>query len=480
MDRPIAPKKENLPPRRNITRLEGGECTEIKIRIQTITPVLGGGVTARELDRIDIIRVPTIRGHLRFWWRALYGHQFGDNFEELYRKESELWGGAGKEGAVKSRVEISVTSCRSTGEVDDSPLITKDINTSYALWPAREEKRKKVPAAKLRNVNSSFDLRLVFSPVDKDTDTQIRNALRAWILFGGYGSRTRRGVGSLTVQKEMNREWLPPAVTPEDIKTLFDGDDILAPASSGSTHMPSMRGAALIVGKETDQLSAWKEALGWLRAFRQGTKGEAGNCARNPDPQKGNRPSTSNWPEPDKIRQLSRPKRGTTWAHQPRYNSDPAWPRASFGLPIGVKFQDISRKDGKKWQDLDPPQDEPGKFELRWKPADPDSDAGSRLASPLIVKALPLADGKFVPCALWLNRDYPDGMVVLEKKEGDDGAYTRVHGSEARFGKIAGLKAGSESEDEKIYFEPLVGKATVKEAFLTWLAGRPGCVEVVR
>ena len=36
-----------------------------------------------------------------------------------------------------------------------------------------------------------------------------------------------------------------------------------------------------------------------------------------------------------------------------------------------------------------------------------------RFASPLIVKALPLADNRFVPCALWLNRAYPVGAVSL-------------------------------------------------------------------
>src|SRR5205807_10039745 len=36
-----------------------------------------------------------------------------------------------------------------------------------------------------------------------------------------------------------------------------------------------------------------------------------------------------------------------------------------------------------------------------------------RLASPLVVKALSLADGRFVPCALWLHRAYPSGKVAL-------------------------------------------------------------------
>lgn len=471
-----APRKDALPARRNRTRLNGKECREIKIGIQTITPILGGGATARELDSVDVIRVPTIRGHLRFWWRALYGYQYGLDFEELYRRERELWGGADRDGAVKSSVEISVASCRhpSTAEIDDADPNMRDIS-SYALWPARGQKRGPipVPAAKRLKENYSFDLHLAFSPVNASTDAEIRNVLRAWILFGGYGSRTRRGVGSITVQTDIWREWLPAAVTRECIKTLFNNDDILASSSSISAAMPSLRGAALIVGKKTtDKLNAWKEALGWLRNFRQDTDGGAGNRARNPDPDGGNRASISNWPEADKIRQLSRPKPGTTWAHPPRYSRDPAWPRASFGLPIIGKYQEKNRAQ-QKWGDLFPALDEPGEFELRWSPnsrSDNDeSSVGSRLASPLIVKALPLADGQFVPCALWLNRAYPDGKVVLEKKVG--GTYTPVRGSEAPFDKIAGAT-------DTLLFNPLVGKATVREAFLDWLVSEKKCTQV--
>jgi CRISPR-associated protein Cmr1 len=40
-------------------------------------------------------------------------------------------------------------------------------------------------------------------------------------------------------------------------------------------------------------------------------------------------------------------------------------------------------------------------------------DEHDRLASPLILKAAALADGGFVPCALWLERAYPVGGRVV-------------------------------------------------------------------
>ena len=50
----------------------GGELLEsFEVNIRTTTPVFGGGAVAKQLDSIDIFRVPSIRGNLRMWWRAL-------------------------------------------------------------------------------------------------------------------------------------------------------------------------------------------------------------------------------------------------------------------------------------------------------------------------------------------------------------------------------------------------------------------------
>ncbi len=45
----------------------------ITLHLRLITPLFGGGYETREVDPDCIIRPATIRGHLRFWWRALYG-----------------------------------------------------------------------------------------------------------------------------------------------------------------------------------------------------------------------------------------------------------------------------------------------------------------------------------------------------------------------------------------------------------------------
>ena len=89
---PAAPAFEDLPPRRAPSP---GVRSDFAVSLVIGTPVLGGGYRARKPDDVDLIRVPTVRGHLRFWWRALFAGRF-ENSASLYEAETKLWGGAGR------------------------------------------------------------------------------------------------------------------------------------------------------------------------------------------------------------------------------------------------------------------------------------------------------------------------------------------------------------------------------------------------
>jgi len=75
---------ENLPEPRQRHARGGPPVCRISTRIEMTTPMLGGGSQTRMLDEVEAIRAATVRGHLRFWWRALYAsrHQkLRDSFE---------------------------------------------------------------------------------------------------------------------------------------------------------------------------------------------------------------------------------------------------------------------------------------------------------------------------------------------------------------------------------------------------------------
>lgn len=455
-----SPAPRDLPPARIRARRGGPTLTTIDALIEVVTPIFGGGVRPRELDDVDVIRPASVRGHLRFWWRALNGHRH--EAAELHDQEGALWGRVGTEhegrrSAVELRVEV-----QRAAQSDPRPVNALSPEELYALWPAREEQRSQTPTAERRAPGTRFRLTLV---VPKDREAEVREVVRAWILFGGYGGRTRRGLGSLRVL-DQDREWLPAEAT--HIADCF-GRDIFSPPPRAVGDTPWLAGASLhVCGASGNAQQAWVTSLSWLREFRQGTASGAR--------QRGSvdRPSISSWPEADKIRRHSRPQQTNRWAHLPRHNAIPVWPRAAFGLPIIGQFQKLSREPRHagsgprhlRWDEL--PTDhrnygeEPAPFELGWHMKDEHGleRTMDRLASPLIVKPLPLAGGRFAPCALWLHRAYPNGKVGLVRRHGNDRAL--VKSTEAQFDVLV-------APGDAPCFAPLRGKPSLRQAFLDWL-----------
>ena len=437
---PQAPAYASLPAAKARATRGGPEIREISVRVEVVTPILGGATQTRAVDEVDIIRAATVRGHLRFWWRALYATQ-RPRASALYDCEGEIWGCAATDKGGRSAVEIRIHVERA-GDIDSSDIRLYDSKDdgkatpgAYALWPARGEKKTNTQPAPRRMPGTQFRLTLIAAA---SYEAEVKNALRAWILFGGYGGRTRRGLGSLRVLENPS-SWLPSKATRDAIKDLFKFD-ILAEPTSAPGDVPWLGGAALQVGKdEHDAMKAWTTALDWLKEFRQGTSGQSGERAREPGTGKTQpqRPSICNWPEADKVRHLKGKIRG----HAPRHNASPVWPRAGFGLPIIGQFQKNARNGGR--------YDEPDAFELRWRSG---NTAHDRLSSPLIVKALPLADGSFVPCALWLNRAYPAGEVILRG----------VNDSSAPFDRLV-------APGDTAQFSALANKRSLRAAFLDWL-----------
>jgi len=424
---PSPPQEQDLPKRRR-RRFRSHDDAEFSVALKVVTPILGGSFfTAGDAIKhrhLDTIRVPTIRGHLRFWWRAL--QPVGLDANELRAKERNLWGGMGDSGGGKdaAKPKASLVSVRVANIQPTNPDIDPEEPPSdprgYAMFPARAEKKEaRAPVPRLKP-GITFTLKVSGPP---DRLPEVRKAVQAWILFGGYGARTRRGLGSLTVTTDA-AEWLPASGSAEMLKALLTGQ--------GSTSdTPSLAGASLLVGEpQSDAEKAWEFAVGRLQYFRQQP-----GVARNPgrDPKK---PGQSLWPEPDKIRHLSGKK-----GHPPRFDKQPAWPRAQFGLPIVGRF-------------TGGPQ-EPGEFKIEWQP-DGGDKAADRLASPLIVKAMPMADGKFLPCALWLSRGFPAGKVVLVMQN------RAVPRSDAAFETMQGA-------DDKVLHPALNGKLSVRQAYLDWL-----------
>ena len=219
---PGSERRRTLPGTDNLKRLKRESASvyfngalrrggEISANLKVVTPILGGSYKLRHIDDIDIVRAQSVRPSLRFWWRALYAQQF-PSAEKLYEEESKLWGRAADGKGGRSAVEVRATVI-AEGDLDGEDVTLygrSETPGAYALWPAkaqRADRRRNRPQidAAPRRIGTHFRLTII-GP--EDSQPTLRNVLRAWILFGGYGSRTRRGLGSLTVEGD-RALWLP-------------------------------------------------------------------------------------------------------------------------------------------------------------------------------------------------------------------------------------------------------------------------------
>lgn len=365
------------------------EFFEESFEIHVVTPLFGGGVTAGVVDATNPIRGTSIRGQLRFWWRATAGRSCTSS-KELYERESALWGDTKK----ASSVYVAVTDCQ-RGSPSPCAFFPPDKNfpsfydgfPSYALFPFQGKKangRVTQEPGEARK-GSSFTL-LVRGP--QSARSELFQALRAWICFGGLGARTRKGAGSLYCPT------LSPGTQDNLARWLQEHFDNLNGAKTGSLPWPTLGRTVLIEKKSGDPVRIWDQAINLYKDFRQGKE-----VGRNPG-REHNRPGRSRWPEADAIRNLA----GT---HDLRHEPDPhkpcAFPRASFGLPIITHFKDSGRNG------LDPEDTE--LYPVK------DKEKKDRMASPVIVKPLATDKTKAVALIAVLNAPLPDNLELHLKGE---------------------------------------------------------------
>lgn len=302
------------------------ELIEETREFEFLTPMFGGGTRVREFDPITPVRVPSIRGQLRFWWRAANPRGLS-TLEELSKAEAEVFGNTSR----RSRLIVRVIRQPSAPEaidvfedfLKDDRWRTKELlgaDASYGAFPLRGERDRAGVVVKPHGQLHAFGGFTLQFCYPRDVQRDVDAAIWAWSTFGGLGGRTRRGFGAvhLTVAspalgiEEGFREYVQCAADSWSLWPRLKRFDI------GSTLYSS--GPA-----------AHQSLLRVLRELRQGP--DSGRRARHDRPT----PGRSYWPEPDAIRRITGDR--ATDHHIPVTKVD-AFPRAAFGLPIVFHFKD--------------------------------------------------------------------------------------------------------------------------------------------
>lgn len=293
-----------------------------QMECQLITPLYGGGVESATVDVKMPIRVTSIRGQLRFWWRFLAKNLWKlGSAAEIRKAEFALWGGMGKEAhASEVLLRVSGVSEPKVGAYRDyshtenpkNPDRPTPLELAYVFFPADNETDQSV-SHDLIQEGLAWTLHFRFGGTlvnDASRQQQVLQTLRWWGQFGGLGFRSRRGTGAV---------WVNACADFPEIATPLADEEV---AATGC--LWEKRAA------KKDAIGAWKDAVGKMRDFRQ-----KANLGRNPTSAPPKPAGQSRWPEPDAIRRL---QKMAAPLHEPKHLAGNIFPRGFFGLPIIFHF----------------------------------------------------------------------------------------------------------------------------------------------
>ena len=181
--------------------------TRIDAAYRVVTPLFSAGV---DPDRPEL-RAPSVKGVLRYWWRALAWSRCGGDLEAVQQQEDALFGSA---SGGRSRVSMHLTldgepPVTRVGDLLDAPETGRPVGEGgrylgYGVMEAFASSRKDTKAGELTRAcfRAPFDFTVWMRGRDLEEDdvASLRDALIALGTLGGLGARSRKGYGSVILR----------------------------------------------------------------------------------------------------------------------------------------------------------------------------------------------------------------------------------------------------------------------------------------
>ncbi|SMF95239.1 CRISPR-associated protein Cmr1 [Methylomagnum ishizawai] len=188
----------------------------IEAEFELVTPAFIGGA---DQDRAEL-RPPSIKGALRFWWRALRWGEFYRNSErneaqalrELHQTEAALFGAAmdSEQNHGQGLFLIKVTQRPKSLKFTENENISPGYQYLLGMGLFQKE------GIRRGVVLGNFYVHLLFKKGSDKYQMEIADSLCALGMFGGLGSRSRRGIGSVNLRKLAINGELQPQMVPAD------------------------------------------------------------------------------------------------------------------------------------------------------------------------------------------------------------------------------------------------------------------------
>ena len=180
---------------------------EIEAAYGVVTPMFCGGADPGSAE----LRIPSFKGVLRFWWRALAWSRCGGDLKTIQKEEDQLFGSAvgGRSRVVITHVEPVKWETGFGSELRVGP------GARYLGYGVLEH-----GAAQRAFLEPGFGFTVHMRTRDLDRAwmSSLENALMALGLFGGMGARSRKGYGSVSIRSLLvggRARWREPTSTAE-------------------------------------------------------------------------------------------------------------------------------------------------------------------------------------------------------------------------------------------------------------------------
>ena len=218
-------------------------AVEIEARFLVTTPLFGRGAD----DNRPELRLPSFKGVLRFWWRALAWSRLQGDLAAIQREEDLLFGSAG-EGQSRLAMRLQAPVDPATVDLNEILKVPGGNQTvgegarylGFGVMVAFASRNQGTEAGQLTRAclaaPFAFTVRMRARALSDEEIKSVRDALVALGTLGSMGSKSRKGYGSLSLASLLidgEETWRAPT-TISDLNTAI-GD---LPRGGGPSGIP--------------------------------------------------------------------------------------------------------------------------------------------------------------------------------------------------------------------------------------------------
>lgn len=230
----------------------------IKFECESITPMFMYGADGSTPE----LRPASIKGVLRFWWRAIHGNlglEKLHGLHGLHEREGEIFGSTDKRSKVIiypveiTKIEdfkISPTPHHKKGYCSATRQNCYSFNETTQLC-----KKATLKTAKLY----TFTIEMMVKKNDYMNEEQLKNIFVLATVLGGFGQRSRRGFGS--IQTDNGNALSTKNGIEELIRTINEKFSYTHKAKNGDEEYPHIR-QQIEIGKTYPTYQSLLEAIG--------------------------------------------------------------------------------------------------------------------------------------------------------------------------------------------------------------------------